>query len=193
MEPEVHIVEKYFQVVKRCLTIANIKCAHGHEIDLLAINPLTLDLYHIEVRVSTTCSLRYEETKTKKGTSRKDGLDYFFREKFNHSAVREKIKLFFGERTYHKILCIYDYIRDDNTTNMMPIKAMKNFGISLLSISWVIDQLKQFRDKKGSRDDILRLLDLTRCCEQKTPEIIWDLQILDLLNKMGIPNFPIHQ
>jgi len=42
MEPEVHIIEKYFQVVLGCLTMANVKCRGGKVIaepkELIRIN-----------------------------------------------------------------------------------------------------------------------------------------------------------
>jgi hypothetical protein len=41
MEPEVHIIEKYFQEILHCFTMTNVKCEGGKEIDLLAINPIT--------------------------------------------------------------------------------------------------------------------------------------------------------
>jgi hypothetical protein len=54
MEPEVHIIEKYFQEVLHCFTMTNIRCKGGKEIDLLAVNPITGKRYHIESRVSTS-------------------------------------------------------------------------------------------------------------------------------------------
>jgi hypothetical protein len=41
MEPEVHIIEKYFQEVLYCFTMTNIRCKGGKEIDVLAVNPTT--------------------------------------------------------------------------------------------------------------------------------------------------------
>ena len=69
MEPEVHIIEKYFQLIKRCFTMTNIRLKGGKEIDLLAINPQSGEKYHVEVRVSTTPSfkLRIHDTKLKDG------------------------------------------------------------------------------------------------------------------------------
>lgn len=62
MEPEVHIIEKYFQEIKRCFTMTNIKCKGGKEIDLLAVVPITLERYYVESRVSTTFKLREKAT-----------------------------------------------------------------------------------------------------------------------------------
>lgn len=52
METTEKIVESYVRHVKGWATISNIRCAGQNEIDLLAINPVTLDRYHIETSVS---------------------------------------------------------------------------------------------------------------------------------------------
>ena len=107
MEPEVHIIEKYFQEILGCFTMTNIKCRGGKEIDLLAINPFANQRYHVEARVSTTLPLGLPETKTKTGKSNKNGVDYFSREKFNHPYVIEKIKDYFGTQQYEKLIVVY--------------------------------------------------------------------------------------
>jgi len=53
LEPEVHIVDRYMQLAKKCFTMTNIMLEGGKEIDLLASNPITGEKYHIEVRVAT--------------------------------------------------------------------------------------------------------------------------------------------
>lgn len=52
MEPEVHIVEKYLQLVKHWFTMTNVMLGGGKEIDLLALDPRSGEKYHIEVRVA---------------------------------------------------------------------------------------------------------------------------------------------
>jgi len=39
MEPEVHIIEKYFQEIKHCFNMTNIRLKGKKEIDLLAVSP----------------------------------------------------------------------------------------------------------------------------------------------------------
>jgi len=56
METTEKIVEAYVRFVKGWLTIPNIKCPGQYEIDLLAIDPLSLDRYHIESGVSISGS-----------------------------------------------------------------------------------------------------------------------------------------
>jgi hypothetical protein len=96
MEPEVHIIEKYFQEVLHCFTMTNVRCKGGKEIDLLAVNPKTGQKYHVESRVSTTFKLKEEATRKGNGTTHRDGLDYFQKEKFEHPAVLERARNLLG-------------------------------------------------------------------------------------------------
>ena len=52
METTERVVEAYVRYVKGWATIANIRCEGQFEIDLLAIDPVTLGRYHIESGVS---------------------------------------------------------------------------------------------------------------------------------------------
>lgn len=52
METTEKIVEAYVRYVKGWATIPNLRCDGQHEIDLLAIDPVTLKRYHIETSVS---------------------------------------------------------------------------------------------------------------------------------------------
>ena len=52
METTEKIVEAYVRYVKGWATIPNIRCKGQFEIDLLAIDPVNLDRYHIESSVS---------------------------------------------------------------------------------------------------------------------------------------------
>jgi hypothetical protein len=108
MEPEVHIIEKYFQEVLHCFTMTNIRCKGGKEIDILATNPTTGKKYHVESRVSTVFKLREQATKKKDGTSHKNGLNYFKKEKFENSAVLARIKELLGDKDYEKVLVVHD-------------------------------------------------------------------------------------
>jgi len=157
MEPEVHIIEKYFQVVLNCLTMTNIKCKGGKEIDLLAVNPKTGLKYHVEARVGTSPSfkIREKDTYTSMGRAHKIGLDYFDKEKFNHPVVTDKIQGIFGSLDYQKVLVVWN-VKNENCYD----KA-KGFGILIWRIHDVINILfSKSRETKGSRDDVLRLLDL---------------------------------
>jgi hypothetical protein len=52
METTERIVEAYVRHVKHWATISNIRCDGQYEIDLLAVDPTTLERYHIETSVS---------------------------------------------------------------------------------------------------------------------------------------------
>jgi hypothetical protein len=54
METTEKIIESYVRYVLRWATIPNIRCDGQFEIDLLAIDPVTLKKYHIESSVATS-------------------------------------------------------------------------------------------------------------------------------------------
>jgi hypothetical protein len=56
METTEKIVEAYVRYVRRWATIPNIRCDGQFEIDLLAIDPVSLERYHIESGVSVSGS-----------------------------------------------------------------------------------------------------------------------------------------
>jgi len=139
------------------LTMTNIKCKGGKEIDLLAVNPKTGLKYHVEARVGTSPSfkIREKDTYTSMGRAHKIGLDYFDKEKFNHPVVTDKIQGIFGSLDYQKVLVVWN-VKNENCYD----KA-KGFGILIWRINAVINILfSKSRETKGSRDDVLRLLDL---------------------------------
>ena len=140
-----------------CFTITNIKCEHGKEIDLLAVNPINGHKFHVESRVSTTRKLKEKATRRKDGTSCKDGLDYFKIEKFEHGAVLTKIGELFGDSSYSKVLVVHD---TEKPVDLFIAKALEDFGIHVLLIKDIISDLKEQVKIKGSRDDIMRLAEL---------------------------------
>ena len=136
--------------------MTNVRCKGGKEIDLLAINPITKEKYHIESRVSTTFKLREKATMKENGTSHKNGLDYFKREKFEHQAVTTRIKELFGDLNYSKVLVVHD---TEEPTKSFIQRALKKFGIYVL-MKDIIADLKEEVKVKGSRDDIMRFVEL---------------------------------
>ena len=157
MEPEVHIIEKYFQEVLHCFTMTNIRCKGGKEIDVLAMNPITGKKYHIESRVSTTFKLREQATEKKDGTSHKDGLNYFKKEKFEHSTVLARVKELFGDLDYEKVLVVHD---TEEPRDALIQKALDKYGIHILLMKDVIADLKEEVEVRGSRDDVMRFVEL---------------------------------
>lgn len=161
MEPEVHIIEKYFQLVLGCFTMTNIQCRSGKEIDLLAMNPKTGEKFHVESRIVTSPSfaLRLKDTYTLKGRHHRRGLDYISRRKFNHKAVIEKINQLWGDSKYRKILVTWgihsDVIVLADSKRMYDIEVyyMEDF------IKRLIAAVAE-RGIKGSRDDVIRIYEL---------------------------------
>ena len=164
MEPEVHIIEKYFQEFCKCFTMTNIKCEGNKEIDLLAINPITMERYHIESRISTTFKLRLEATYTKNGRCHKNGLDYFHKEKFEHPAVKKKIRELFGNEKYTKVLFIWD--AQDKFADT-PRIAKEKYCIEIMGLRAVIGVFKELKLPSGSRDDVLRIMELVSLVDKE--------------------------
>jgi len=138
--------------------MTNIKCKGGKEIDLLAINPKTLERYHVEARasISPSFAVREKDTYTSKGRAHKRGLDYFSKEKFNHPAVVEKIREFFEDSDYHRILAVWNYEFGFGQFD----DVAEDYGIEVLELRSMIRELMKRGATRGSRDDVLRLMEL---------------------------------
>jgi hypothetical protein len=159
LEPEVHIIEKYFQEVLHCFTMTNIRCRNGKEIDLLAIDPIKNQRYHVEARVSTAFPLGMDATKTKSGRSHRNGLDFMIKEKFNHPCVVRKVEEIFGTDQYFRLLVIYS-LRKGLNRNQFKIEAATKYNLLIEFIGNMIDELVGRAEFMGSRDDVLRVLEL---------------------------------
>ena len=101
METTERIVEAYVRYIKNWATIPNIRCAGQHEIDLFAIDPDTLQRYHIESGVSISGSFSKltakpfdpEELKVRvKQPSQRRTFGFFLERKFGHPSVVETLK-----------------------------------------------------------------------------------------------------
>lgn len=156
MEPEVHIIEKYFQEVLHCFTMTNVRCKGRKEIDLLAINPMTGEKYHVEARVSTlhAFGLRTRDLSSHKRSYRR-GLDYFVKEKFGHPAVVERISELFGSDNYLKVLVVFHVDK-----RRFDAWDADEVGVKIWLITDLIETLMRQQKTRGSRDDIMRTLEL---------------------------------
>ncbi|WNZ29962.1 MAG: hypothetical protein IAX21_03645 [Candidatus Bathyarchaeota archaeon] len=157
MEPEVHIVERYMQFVKKCLTMTNIMLGGGKELDILAYNPRTSKKYHIEVRVATGkgFNLRMKDTQTKDGRKHRRGMDTLNEIKFIHPIVTNKVTKIFGSSDYKKVLVVWDM--EDKTI----IEQAKNvYDIELWKISDILNDMLNKIGTKPYRDDALRIIQL---------------------------------
>jgi len=163
MEPEEHIVEKYFQVIEKCLTMTNIPCKKRKEIDLLAINPITGNIFHIEVSCQTG-----EKNYVKLGKEKGKGIEWFSKEKFEHESVKNKIYEILGYTQYQKILVVYGVNTGKYDTIPLPEIAYRQYGIQVWHILDLIYILKEQISNLGSRDDILRFIELIGYHEKKS-------------------------
>jgi len=157
LEPEVHIVDRYMQLVRKCFTMTNVMLGGGKEIDLLAFNPVSGEKFHIEVRIATGKGfrLRMKDTQTKNGRKHKRGMDTLSKIKFEHSIVTSKVKEVFGSSEYKKVLVVWD-VQDNNV-----IEQAKNvYGIEVWRISEIIDHLMKEVKTRPYRNDVLRTVQL---------------------------------
>lgn len=157
MEPEVHIVTRYMQLVRKCLTMTNIMLKGGKEIDLLASNPITKEKFHIEVRIATGRGfrLRLIDTQTKKGRKHRRGLDTLNEIKFMHPTVVNAVKEIFGTGDYKKVLVVWD-VEDGKVIE----QAKSIYNIDVWKISNIINELMREVKSRAYRDDVLRTIQL---------------------------------
>jgi hypothetical protein len=155
LEPEVHIVDRYMQLVKKCFTMTNVMVEGGKEIDLLAVNPVSGEKYHIEVRVTIEKGFRIRmvDTQTKSGRKHRRGLDTLNAIKFK--PVIDVVNEIFGASEYEKVLVVWD-IED-----LSVIKEAKSFyDITIWKMSEIINELIREVGTKSYRDDVLRTIQL---------------------------------
>ena len=125
METTEKIVEAYVRYVKRWATIPNIRCDGQFEIDLLAIDPVTLARYHIETSVSGSqvfsklTAKQFDPALLKvpvqKPTMRRT-LGYFIANKFGTPAVINKLAEYgFKQGSHKKVVVTWDWTPDAKT------------------------------------------------------------------------------
>jgi len=157
LEPEVHIVDRYMQLVKKCFTMTNIMLEGGKEIDLLAFDPISKEKFHIEVRIATGKGfrLRLVDTQTKSGRKHRRGLDTLNEIKFAHPTVVNAVKEIFGGGAYKKVLVVWD-VEDSGVIQ----QAKSIYDIEIWKISDIISKLMQEVKSKPYRNDVLRTIQL---------------------------------
>jgi hypothetical protein len=157
LEPEVHIVERYMQLVKKCFTMTNVMLEGGKEIDLLAVNPISAEKYHIEVRVAMGKGFRVRliDTQTKNGRKHRRGMDTLNEIKFSHRTVVKAVKEIFGSSVYKKVLVVWD-VEEKSVIE----QAKSLYGIEVWKMSDIMGELIHEVKTKAYRDDILRTIQL---------------------------------
>jgi hypothetical protein len=157
LEPEVHIVDRYMQLVKKCFTMTNVMLEGGKEIDLLAFDPISNEKFHIEVRVATGRGfrLRLVDTQTKNGRKHRRGLDTLNEIKFAHPTVVNAVKEIFGGGAYRKVLVVWD-VEDSAVIE----QAKSHYDIEVWKISNIISELTGEVKSRPYRNDVLRTIQL---------------------------------
>lgn len=165
METTERIVEAYVRYVKGWATIPNIKCKGQFEIDLLAIDPVSLDRYHIEsgVSVSGTFSaltakpFSTEDLKIRgQQASQRRTLGYFAERKFGHPSVTRKLSEYgFRSGAYVRVIVSWGWTDE-------AAQQAKAQGIMLWDFREVMLEIAEvFRSTKiYFTDDTLRTLNL---------------------------------
>jgi hypothetical protein len=157
LEPEVHILDRYMQLVKKCFTMTNVMLEGGKEIDLLAVNPVSGEKYHIEVRVTIEKAfrLRLKDTQTRNGRKHRRGLDTLNEIKFKPAIIINDVSEIFGSREYKKVLVVW------NVEHKSVIEQAKSlYNIEIWKISKIMKELIREVGTKSYRDDVLRTIQL---------------------------------
>jgi hypothetical protein len=157
VEPEVHIVERYLQLVKKCFTMTNVMLQGGKEIDLLAIDPISGERFHVEVRVAIGGGfrLRMIDTQTKSGRKHRRGMDTLNEIKFSHPTVVKAVKEIFGSGEYRKVLVVWA-VENESVIE----KAKSLYGIEIWKVQDILNELLHEVGTKSYRDDVLRTIQL---------------------------------
>ena len=129
----------------------------GKEVDLLAVNPISAEKYHIEVRVAIGKGfrLRLIDTQTKSGRKHRRGLDTLNEIKFSHPTVVNAVREIFGSSEYRKVLVVWD-VEDGSVIE----QAKSLYKIEVWKMSDIISRLTQEVKTKPYRNDVLRTIQL---------------------------------
>lgn len=140
MRVEESMVETYVRFVKKWFTIANIKCKNNKEIDLLAID-LQGNKYHIEVKTLTDgWPLEIKED----GRKNIETLEKFRDKKFLDKNVKEKIKEFFGDDNYKRILVYWKVNTKNRSFEEIKKIAKDNYSIdNIWLMPKIVDELSK--------------------------------------------------
>lgn len=160
------IVESYVRYVRGWATISNIKCPDQHEIDLLAIDPLRLDRYHIESSVHTlgtsfskltNGAFNLEQMKVRvKAPSQRRTIGFFVEQKFGAKGIIETLATYgFIEDKYHKIIVTWDCEPEARET-------AKQNGIEVWEFPDLLDEIATLAGsgKHYVMDDTVRTLQM---------------------------------
>ena len=172
METTEKIVEAYVRYVKNWATIPNIKCPGQYEVDLLAVDPVKLNRYHIESGVSISGSYSkltmkpYSDQELKvrvKAAAQRRTVGYFIQRKFGAKEVLETIgKYGFRAGQYSKIVVSWGWEEAAK-------EEAVSHGIDLWDFRDILKEIAASSEKKRVyfTDDTLRTLQLYARAEKE--------------------------
>ena len=158
------IVEAYVRYVKGWATIPNIKCEGQYEIDLLAIDPVSVNRYHIESGVSVSggfsnltgddFSLDMLRQRTKQASQRRT-VGYFRDRKFTSPSVLTKLAEYgFTGENYERVIVSWGWTDSAK-------KQADEAGIRLWDFRHIMIEIaKSASGRTYFTDDTLRTLQL---------------------------------
>jgi hypothetical protein len=144
------------QLVKKCFTMTNVMLEGGKEIDLLAVDPISEEKFHIEVRVTITKGfrIRLKDTQTKDGRKHRRGVDTLDDIKFK--PVAEAVEGILGTSDYKKVLVVWE-VQDESVIKQA---RRRPYEIEIWKLSDLLSELVKEVKTKGYRDDVLRTIQL---------------------------------
>ncbi len=165
METTEKIVEAYVRYVKGWATIPNLRCDGQFEIDLIAIDPVNLERYHIETTVSGSQSYskltanefspeKHKQHVQKAGQRRTVG--FFAERKFGQPQVAAKLSEYgFTDNNSHKVVVTWDWTPEAEV-------AATEAGIELWSFQSIMAEIaNSIRHQRAYfTDDTLRTINL---------------------------------
>lgn len=165
METTERIVEAYVRYVKGWATIPNVRCGGQNEIDLIALDPVSLARYHIEVSISISQGFRkltgkiYDADKAKQRVhqaSQRRTIGFFRDKKFGSATVQARLADFgFEPGKYTCVVVSWGWDQDAED-------QAHQAGIMLWDFRSIIQEIAAAI--RGSReyfnDDTLRTLNL---------------------------------
>jgi hypothetical protein len=158
------IVEAYVRYVKGWATIPNIKCEGQYEIDLLAIDPLSGNRYHIESGVSISggfskltgdnFSTDLLRQRTKQASQRRT-VGYFKDRKFTSPGILAKLAEYgFISRNYERVIVSWGWTNEAKKQADQASIKLWDFRRIMLEIA------KSAAGRTYFTDDTLRTLQL---------------------------------
>lgn len=165
METTERIVEAYVRYVKGWATIPNVRCAGQNEIDLVAIDPVSLARYHIEVSISISSGFRkltakpFDPEKVKQRVhqaSQRRTVGFFVERKFNTASVVERLsEMGFTPGNYTRVIVTWGW--DDDAAEQAAVAGIElwDFRDLIREVAAVISGSSEY-----FADDTLRILNL---------------------------------